>query len=35
LRRTPQAPERIFDLVRQLPDHEPAAIEARKQIVLA
>jgi hypothetical protein len=35
LRRAPQAAERIFDLVRQLPDHEAAAIEPRQQVVFA
>src|SRR5205807_1837548 len=35
LRRAAQSAEGIFDLVRQLFDHEPAAIEARQQIGLA
>ena len=35
LRRAAQAAERIFDLVRELPDHQAAAVETRQQIVLA
>ncbi len=30
-----QAAERVFDLVGELPDHEPAAVQARDQVVLA
>ena len=35
LRRAAQAAERILDLVRQLPDHQPAAAELRHQRILA
>ena len=35
LRRAAQAAERVFDLVRELPHHQAAAVEARQQIVLA
>ena len=35
LRGAAQAAERIFDLVRELPDHQPAAAELRQQRVLA
>ena len=35
LRRPAQAAQGIFDLVRELPHHQAAAIEARQQVVLA
>src|SRR6185437_2791923 len=35
LRRPAQAAKGIFDLMRELPDHEPTAVEARDQVVLA
>ena len=35
LRRAAQAAERVFDLVRELPDHQAAAVEPRQQIVFA
>jgi hypothetical protein len=35
LRRAPQTPERIFDLVRELPNHQPAAVDLRQQRGLA
>ena len=35
LRRAAQAAERILDLVRELPNHQAAAVEARQQVVVA
>ena len=35
LRRAAQATQRIFDLMRELADHEATAVEARQQIALA
>ena len=35
LRGAAQAAERIFDLVRELANHQAAAVEAREQIVVA